>query len=114
MITIGINDTNDIYLDNSGNISLKSDILAIQDIALNNVRTLYGEVPFNVSAGIPYFDVLFVAHPNIELFKQYVTEEIEKIDGVIEITEFETEIKDGVLHYELTILTKYGEATVNA
>lgn len=113
MKTIQTSDTQDIFLDGNGNIALSEDILAVENICENAVLTLKGELRLDTLAGIPYFDIVFGAHPNLELFKKYIIETLEKVEGVLSARDFNVDFGDGILKYSVTIETKYGEAVLN-
>lgn len=113
MQTLQTNDNNDIFIDGNGNISLCDDILAVENVCQNAALTLKGELRLNLSEGIPYFDVVFGAHPNLDLFKKYMIDTLEKVEGVLSARDFNMDFSDGVLKYSVTIETEYGEAVLN-
>ena len=107
--------TNDIYLDENGNIALCQDIDAVKIAVSCETKTNYGELQLNTTAGIPYFDTVFTAHPNIELFKSYMKEAILKVPNVLDVPIFKTYIdyKTSVLKYAIVINTEYGQGELN-
>lgn len=111
MKTLSIKD-NDIFLDVSGNLSISEGKEAMAMIATNKARTLYKETPLNQTAGIPFFDVVFNRF-DIELFKQYLFEELLKIDGVQEVSDFSYSTTNNTLTYEVILSTNLGEVTTN-
>lgn len=113
MQTIALNENNDIYLDISGNLALVRDIEAVEQVVSCEIRTNYGEIVLNTRLGIPYFETLFVAHPDIELWKSYVAETILRINKVLGIQYFKTYIDKAILKYVVVINTEYGEGELN-
>lgn len=103
MITLATDTNNDIFLNDKGFISIAEDKAAIANIALNNTRTLQGEDDLDLQNGIPYFDVLFNDKPELDLFKEFVKVQIEKITGVKQVKDFELAINGSTLSYALNI-----------
>lgn len=113
MITIATNENNDIYLDVSGNLALTQGKEAIANIATNKARTLYKETPLDQQAGIPYFDVVFNRF-DIELFKQFLFQEIQGIEGVRNVADFSFSTTNNTLTYQATFTTQDNkEVTIN-
>lgn len=106
-------DTNDIFLDASGNLAMAEDKPAIANIVLNVVRTNRGELQYNKSAGIPYFDVLFVANPNLRIWADFLRKETLRVPGTISITDFTYKVTNEVLTYSMTVETNIGDVVVN-
>lgn len=107
--------TNDIYLDNEGNLALCKDIEAVKTAVSCATKTNYGEIVLNTRLGIPYFETIFTAHPDIELWKSYMKKAILSIPKVLGIVAFKTNEyrKDKVLKYVAVINTEFGEAEIN-
>ena len=110
MTGFDINDNNDIFLDADGNLALVKDIEAVKVAVLCQTRTNYGEVILNTKAGIPYFQTIFTAHPDIELWKKYMKDTILAIPKILGISNFKTYIDYGtnLLQYAIVINTEYG------
>lgn len=107
-------ENNDFYLDASGNIAMGEDINAVVQCVQNAVNTLLGEIQLDTTLGVPYFETLFNKQsPDIDLWKSYMVEEAEKVNGVVRVNSITTEVKDNNLSYTMEILTDYGEATVS-
>lgn len=114
MTGIALNENNDIYTE-SGNIALCRDIEAVKTAVSCATKTNYGEVILNTNLGIPYFETIFTAHPDIELWKSYMKEAILSIPKVIGITAFKTYIdyQKSLLKYTVVINTEYGTEEIN-
>lgn len=115
MTGIDLNGNNDIHLDNKGNLALCRDIEAVKVSVSCATKTNYGEIILNTRLGIPYFDTIFTAHPDIELWKSYMKEAILNIPKVLGISAFKTYInyQKSLLEYAVVINTEYGEAEIN-
>lgn len=113
MITLATNENNDIFLNASGNLAMAEGKEAMANIATNKVRTLYKETPLDQQAGIPYFDVVFNRF-DIDLFKQFLFQEIETIEGVRGAGDFSYSTDNNVLKYQATFTTdNQEEVTIN-
>lgn len=115
MTGIALDETNDIYLDSDGNLALCRDIEAVKTSVACETKTNYGEVILNTNLGIPYFETIFTAHPDIELWKSYMKETILRIPKVLGIIAFKTYIdyQKSLLKYTVVINTEYGTEEIN-
>lgn len=115
MTGIALDETNDIYLDSEGNLALCKDIEAVKTAVSCATKTNYGEIVLNTRLGIPYFETIFTAHPDIELWKSYMKEAILSVPKVLGIVAFKTNEyrKDKVLKYAVVINTEYGTEEIN-
>lgn len=107
--------TNDIYLDESGNLALCKDIEAVKTSVSCATKTNYGEIVLNTRLGIPYFETIFTAHPDIELWKSYMKEAILSVPKVLGIVAFKTYIdyQKSLLKYTIVINTEFGQGEIN-
>lgn len=105
----------DIYLDDNGNLAIKSDEQAILDILTNRIRTKKYEVQYDMNKGIPYFETIFANTGLLGLWRSYVIEEIERTSGVISVESLLYSLDEGTkkLSYTCKIRTIYGEASLN-
>lgn len=115
MTGIALDDNNDIFLDENNNLALCKDIEAVKTAVSCETKTNFGEIVLNMSLGIPYFDTIFTAHPDIELWKSYMQEAILRVPKVLGITAFETYIdyQKSLLKYAVVINTEYGQEEIN-
>lgn len=75
-------DSWDLTLDASGNIAVADDPYATaQDVACA-IRTVLGEVWFNVSLGIDYFGLIFGKTPSLALLKTSITQQALTVPSV--------------------------------
>lgn len=107
MKTLATNENNDIFIQN-GNLALAEGDKAIANIAKNRACTLQGEHQYDLSEGIPYFDVLFGFRPNIDLFKFFLQREFLKVENVHAIKSLETNIEGDKLSYTAELQTSEG------
>lgn len=115
MTGIGLDENNDIYLDKYKNLALVQDIEAVKTSVSCATKTNYGEIVLDTRLGIPYFETIFTAHPDIELWKNYMKEAILSVPKVIGISYFKTDVDNskGLLTYAAIINTEYGQEEIN-
>lgn len=105
----------DIYLDDNGNLAIKSYEQAILDILTNRIRTKKYEVQYDMNKGVPYFETIFANTGLLGLWRSYVIEEIERTSGVISVESLLYSLDEGnkKLSYTCQIRTIYGETSLN-
>ena len=105
----------DIYLDDNGNLAIKSDEQALLDILTNRIRTKKYEVQYDMNKGVPYFETIFANTGLLGLWRSYVIEEIERTSGVISVESLLYSLDEGnkKLSYTCQIRTIYGETSLN-
>lgn len=105
----------DIYLDDNGNLAIKSDEQALLDILTNRIRTKKYEVQYDMNKGVPYFETIFANTGLLGLWRSYVIEEIERTSGVISVESLLYSLDEGTkkLSYTCQIRTIYGETSLN-
>lgn len=105
----------DIYLDDNGNLAVKSDEQALLDILTNRIRTKKYEVQYDMNKGVPYFETIFANTGLLGLWRSYVIEEIERTSGVISVESLLYSLDEGTkkLSYTCQIRTIYGETSLN-
>lgn len=113
MLTFGIDNKNDLFIDNSGNIAVKSDIESMKDIYVNKVQTNRGEIVYNTLKGIDYFNTVFCSPAYPDVFQNQVINELTNTEETQSITGFKQTIKNGILSYSVNCYTSYGNFKLN-
>lgn len=115
MITLATKDdtTNDIYIDDKGNIATSENIYALANVSKNAVLTNLGEAEYNTDNGIPYFDTIFCDTPKIDLFQASIVQTLENLENVQRVSNFEYSVENGVFKYSLIEKTKLGDIVLN-
>jgi hypothetical protein len=108
ILTFSVNNQNDIYLDEFGNIAFAYDLTAITQQCAQAAKTLLGEMIYNTNQGIPYFQVLWVGVPNINQYTNALRRAFLAVGGVIEVVSLITSQTDNTLNYTAVIRTTYG------
>lgn len=108
ILTFAVNAQNDIYLDSVGNLAFAYDLTAISQQCAQAAKTLLGEMVYNTTTGIPYFQVLWVGVPNIAQYTGALRRAFLAINGVLEVVSLITSQAGNVLSYTAVIRTIYG------
>ena len=72
-----------------------------------------GELKYDQTKGIEYFNNVFKAEPNLQMFESQARTQLKNIDGVNSVTSFTYSQTDNELSYTATIKTIYGTGTIN-
>lgn len=105
--------TNDIIIENGG-FSFLKDKEALAEAVKHNMLVNYGELVYNATAGIRFFDFVFSDKIDLNAFKQNAISEIEKIDEVKSVISFDITVKKGILVYRAVLNSVYGEVEIYA
>ena len=74
----------DLVLDASGNIALASRPYAIAQDVASAIKTFLGEVWYNVTLGIPYFEQILGHIPPISVFQAYMIDAALTVPDVVD------------------------------
>ncbi len=73
----------DLALDISGNIAVATEPYSQAQDAASAIRTVEGEVYYDTTQGIPYFEEILGYTPPVSLIKTYVTAAALTVPGVV-------------------------------
>lgn len=113
MLTVGIDENNDLFLDNNGNIVIKYDIEAMGDIYVNKAQTNKGELVYNTEKGIDFFNTVFGEPCYPDVFQYQLLNELRDTAETEAVNGYTQEINNGVLKYRVDCKTTYGNITTN-
>lgn len=113
MITFDINERNDIYLGNDGNLALVAGENAVKNGCVHYVKALRGEMIHKLDLGIPYWKTTFGRQADIPLFEAAFRARLREIEAVVSIVSFSAVLIDGSLNYTAEIQTIYGSVTLD-
>lgn len=111
--TFGIDQNNDIYLNNEKNLAVLTGINAVVDAVKTATQAQLGEMVLETGQGIPNFETIWIGTPNYSLWESYLRNTIMNIDGVQELQSLQLQKTGDVLTYTATIKTIYGTAAIN-
>ena len=89
--TFAVNSSNDLYLDQDGNMVLAFDIQAVLQLCRQAALTLLGEMLLATDQGIPYQTAVWVGVPNLIIFQGALREAWLATPGVTGVTNLVTQ-----------------------
>ena len=110
--TFGTDANNDIYLGRDGNLVVLTGLEAVLAACESTSRAILTEMIYTVNKGVPYFETIFVGSPNYAIFRNYLTNALLAVDGVLNVQSLSLTVAEGVLNYTATIQTKFGPGEI--
>lgn len=101
----------DLAIDTAGNIAVASDPYAMAQDAANACRLFAGELYYQTSLGIPYFEQILGQSPPISLVKEYLVRAALRVPGVVSAQVFISEWTDRVLSGQVQIVDGNGNTS---
>lgn len=111
--TLAVNENNDIYIGEDGNIAVVFNMQGTLQACAHATKTILGEMIFRANQGLPNFQLIWVGVPNLQQYESAVRATLLDVAGVKEIVSFTYRLADNNLTYTATILTIYGTGVVN-
>lgn len=113
MKTFKSDENNDFSICKESNLIVASDKEAVESLCKHYALANHGEMIHQMSKGVPYFKTVFGAQSNIFQFEAAFRFRMREINGVQSVDSFNAQLTDGVLKYQATIKTIYGEVQIN-
>ena len=107
------NNINRGFLVVAGRIQTVSNLDSSLTIIDNTVRSQLGEYIYKTDKGIDYWDNVFGANPNFQLFESQVRSNVLDLSFVERIESFEYTVKNNTLSYAMNVKTIYGSGVIN-
>jgi len=85
MITLAIDDNNDIFLDASGNVAIVDNAESLRQRLLERLQFFLGEWFLDETLGVPYFQQILQSDVDINIVSNIITNEILKESEVIRV-----------------------------
>lgn len=111
-ISLATNSTNDLYLDDQGNIATVVDVFAVEQDCDHAVKARLGEEMYQTDIGMPFFQTVFYQLKQ-QQFNAAGIFNIQRVPGVVMVTSFESKQSGSVLSYTALIESIYGEIFLN-
>lgn len=105
----------DIYLDAQGNIAVVYNQEAVLQACAQAAQTVLGEMIYNTTSGIPFFEAVWIGVPNIQQYNASLRSAFLAVGGgglVTEVISLFTSQNGDVLYYSAIIRTIYGTGTL--
>lgn len=102
---------NRLTLDSNGNVIMLTGELALQQIVLQAMQTLYGEMIYNPAGGLPYFQDIWQNQRFVK-WETVARTTILAIAGVIRINSLTYSLANDVFKYTAQIQTIYSKSLI--
>jgi len=112
--SIAINDKNDIYIGNDGNLVMSFGFDAILENCKTASQAQLGEMYFSFNSGMPNFQVTWNGEPNLQQFEAALYNTLISVSGVLGVTAISVVNTGGILSYTALIETDFGSRNINA
>ena len=98
----------DLVVDADGNIAVASNPYSLAQDAASAIRLFQGELWFDTTLGVPYFQDILGKTPPLSLIKAKFVEAAKTVPGVVEAVCFITGITDRRLTGQVQITDTFG------
>ena len=105
-------DTWDLVLDASGNIAVASEPYSIAQDVASACRLFAGELYYDGSKGVPYFDQVLGRRPDPSLFNSLMEAAALTVPGVTEAKSYFSGLVDGSITGQIQVTDINGDTTV--
>lgn len=114
MFTLAVNDSNDIYIDEKGNIATANNLEALKQKIKQRLKLFYSEWFLDTTRGVPYFQNILGEDINQSLAAQIITTEIQKEPDVTSVENVNFGLNDLTrkFTYSANVQSVYGEIQV--
>jgi len=101
----------DLVLDVSGNIAVASDPYSVAQDGASSLKLLQGELWYDTTQGVPYFQRIFGKAPNIPYMKSVLAAEVLDVPGVTAAVCFITSIQNRNVRGQIQITDSNGQTS---
>ena len=101
----------DLAIDTAGNIAVASEPYALAQDAASAIKLFAGELYYDTSQGIPYFQQILGHWPPLSLMKAYWNEAALTVPGVVTAQTFITSWTDRVVRGQVQIKDENGNVS---
>lgn len=106
-------DTNDLFLDNAGNISVVDGLQAVLYACASAARTKLGECVLQVDYGIPFEETVWLGVPQIAQYQAALRQALQQVDGVQQVLSLNVaRVNAQTLGYTAVIQTDFGQGNL--
>jgi len=111
MKTLATDENRDLFLSGRG-LAEVSDIQAVLNVCERVMLTARGELQYDISRGVPYFQTVFASGNSLVVWAAQSVAALEQVQGVVKVFSFNYGVLAGVVKYRAIIETIYGEVTL--
>tara|TARA_R110000868_G_scaffold124114_3_gene328314 strand:+ start:270 stop:620 length:351 start_codon:yes stop_codon:yes gene_type:complete len=113
MISFKRDDNRDLFLNSRNDISMNSDLDACLQTCESVAMLLRGEDIYNISEGLPNFELVWDGVPNIPQYRAALISAIEKVNDVIKVSNYDFIVNNNELIYNIEIETNFGNGVIS-
>lgn len=110
---LGLNQNNDIYLGEDGNLVVVVDLQAIITTCETISKAQLGEMILSTTQGIPNFETVWVGVPQLGIWQSYLRNALQNVNGVENVSDLTISKIDNTLVYVATIKTQFGSTQIS-
>ncbi len=107
-MTLSINERNDIFLNDDGNIATSTGILSVLQNCQTAVQMITGEALYQSASGIPAFETIWSGSPNFQQAEASIRATILRVENVTNINSFDYVANNNIFSYNMEIQTVFG------
>lgn len=111
--TFATDENNDLFLDNSKNITVLTGLPAIIAACETATKAQLGEMVLATKSGIPNFQTIWIGSPNYSLYVDYLRNTLAGVPGVLQVSSLDVSVSQNVLSYTAMIHTVFGTGEIN-
>ena len=108
MDTLYLNSSWDLCLDASANIALATEPYSLAQDAASACRTFLGEVYYDTSLGVPYFQQILGKNVPLELVRAQLVAQCLTVPGVVAAQVFFSSLTDRTLSGQIQVTNQAG------
>lgn len=101
----------DLTLDAKGNIALATPAYSLAQDVASAVKLFAGELWYDTTKGIPYFDDILGHLPPMSLFKQYIEDAALAVPGVVSVQVNFSALSNRTVTGQIFFIDEAGEAS---
>lgn len=114
-VTLGMNESRDLYLDRFGNLVVKTDEDAMADYLTQRLSSLVGEFRFDKQRGLPYMDTVFSGGTEgIAPLRATMISALLSSEHVVSVAYLDIVVSGSVLMFESGVATEFGNIVLRS
>lgn len=113
MITLAVNEQNDIYVGADGNLALARDADALAQLSAQAIKALRGEMVFDTGRGMPNMTTVWAGTSNLPRYEAAARQRLLALPGVRSIVSLTSTREGDAFRYRAELRTIYGPVIAN-
>lgn len=109
---LAVDENNDIYIGRDGRLAILAGLPAVVQACEHAAKVQLGEMIRATNRGIPNFEVIWNGSPNTAQFDAALRAAVLAVADVVRVLALSVQNNSGVLSYQITIETIYGEGII--